>query len=42
MGNEINDPMRRTFEIALCAKEKGNHPFGALLLDYDGNILFEA
>lgn len=33
--------LRRTAEIAHEAKEKGNHPFGALLADKDGNILME-
>ena len=31
----------RTSEIAHEAMEKGNHPFGALLADKDGNILME-
>ncbi len=30
-----------TVRIAKEAKEKGNHPFGALLADKDGNILLE-
>ncbi len=30
-----------TVRIAHEAKEKGNHPFGALLADKDGNILLE-
>ena len=33
--------IRRTVEIAHEAMEKGNHPFGALLADRDGNILME-
>ncbi len=33
--------LRRTIEIAHSAMEKGNHPFGALLADKDGNILME-
>ena len=31
----------RTAEIAHEAMEKGNHPFGALLADRDGNVLLE-
>ena len=34
--------LRRTFEIALHARSLGNHPFGALLADENGNILLEA
>ena len=33
--------LRRTAEIAHSAMENGNHPFGALLADKDGNILLE-
>ena len=33
--------LRRTIQIAHEAKEKGNHPFGALLADKNGNILME-
>ena len=33
--------LRRTIQIAHEAMEKGNHPFGALLADKDGNILME-
>lgn len=31
----------QTVHIASTAKQKGNHPFGALLADKDGNILLE-
>jgi tRNA(Arg) A34 adenosine deaminase TadA len=34
--------LRRAIEIAANAREHGNHPFGALLADTDGNILLEA
>ena len=34
--------LRRTIEIARSAREHGNHPFGALLADDNGNILLEA
>ena len=33
--------LRRTVEIAHEAMEHGNHPFGALLADSEGNILME-
>ncbi|NIM95768.1 MAG: nucleoside deaminase [Anaerolineales bacterium] len=34
--------IRATIEIARNARERGNHPFGALLVDEDGQILIEA
>ena len=34
--------IRRTLEIARQARAAGNHPFGALLTDAQGNILLEA
>lgn len=34
--------VRRTLQIARQARRRGNHPFGALLADADGNILLEA
>lgn len=34
--------LRRAIEIAASAREHGNHPFGALLADAQGNILLEA
>ena len=39
---DSNTLMRRAFSIAVSSREKGNHPFGALLCDLDGNILLEA
>ena len=33
--------LRRTVEISKEARANGNHPFGALLADADGNILLE-
>ncbi len=42
MSTPSDDPMRRTFELAVEAAGNGNHPFGALLLDPDGNIMFES
>jgi tRNA(Arg) A34 adenosine deaminase TadA len=41
--NEIElNLLRKTLEIARSARAKGNHPFGALLADKNGNILLEA
>ncbi|MBK8033364.1 MAG: nucleoside deaminase [Chloroflexi bacterium] len=34
--------LRRAIALAATAREHGNHPFGALLADADGNILVEA
>ena len=34
--------IRRTLEIAQRARDHGNHPFGALLVDERGHILIEA
>ena len=34
--------LRRSFEVARRAREHGNHPFGALLADADGNVLLES
>lgn len=36
------DLLRRTFEVALAARQNGNHPFGALLANPQGEILLEA
>lgn len=33
--------LKRSIEISKEAKEAGNHPFGCLLADKDGNILME-
>ena len=41
MNDKDKELLRRTIEIAHEAMEKGNHPFGALLADRDGNILDE-
>ena len=35
------DYLRRANEVALCAREKGNTPFGAILVDDKGEILME-
>ena len=34
--------LRSTFEVALNARKKGNHPFGAVLVDEYGQILIKA
>ena len=34
--------IRRAIEIAQQARDNGNHPFGALLVDENGQILLEA
>jgi tRNA(Arg) A34 adenosine deaminase TadA len=34
--------LRRSFAVALRSRERGNHPFGALLVDTDGSVLLEA
>ena len=33
--------LRQTFDVALKAREAGEHPFGSLLADKDGNVLRE-
>ncbi len=33
--------LRRSFEVARRAVTHGNHPFGAILVDQDGNVLIE-
>ena len=34
--------IRKAIEIAQKARDNGNHPFGALLVDENGQIMFEA
>ena len=34
--------LRRSFEVARRAMTHGNHPFGAILVDQDRNVLIEA
>ena len=34
--------LRRSFEVARRALTHGNHPFGAILVDGNGNVLIEA
>jgi tRNA(Arg) A34 adenosine deaminase TadA len=39
---ELEQHLRRAIELAQNARERGNHPFGALLVDGDGALLLEA
>src|ERR1700758_51769 len=34
--------LRQSFEVARRSMTHGNHPFGAILVDADGNVLIEA
>jgi tRNA(Arg) A34 adenosine deaminase TadA len=36
------DFLRRSFEVARSSLTHGNHPFGAILVDEQGNVLIEA
>ncbi|WP_103222803.1 nucleoside deaminase [Roseibium marinum] len=36
------DLLRRTIELAKISRDRGDHPFGALLADKNGEILLEA
>lgn len=36
------DQLRRTFAVAERAQERGNYPFGAILVGPDGDVLLEA
>lgn len=41
--NEIDlKHLKRAIALALSARERGNHPFGALLVDENGGVLLEA
>ena len=43
MGNKKHlELIRFTFELAQKSRDKGNHPFGALLADSSGKILLES
>lgn len=39
---DLDGLMRRAIALAVSARSKGNHPFGALLCDGDGKIVLEA
>ena len=40
--DELERHLRRAIELARQARERGNHPFGAVLVDGDGTVLLEA
>lgn len=39
---DLEIPLRRAIAVARAARDHGNHPFGAVLLDGDGRIVLEA
>lgn len=39
---DLDGLMRRAIALAVSARSKGNHPFGALLCDGEGTIVLEA
>jgi tRNA(Arg) A34 adenosine deaminase TadA len=42
MSDGDRSHLRRALELAQQARERGNHPFGALLVDADGDVVLEA
>jgi tRNA(Arg) A34 adenosine deaminase TadA len=42
MNNDHSTHLRTAIAVARRAREKGNHPFGAILVDADGAVLLEA
>ncbi len=42
MDFDINEMMREAIKVAWRARKNNNHPFGAILVDKEGNILLEA
>jgi len=42
MSNGHRRHLRRALELARQARDNGNHPFGALLVDGEGNVVVEA
>jgi tRNA(Arg) A34 adenosine deaminase TadA len=42
MSSDEEDLLRRSFEVALRARNHGNHPFGAILVNGAGDVLLEA
>jgi tRNA(Arg) A34 adenosine deaminase TadA len=41
-GSELDEHfLRRSFDVARRAVTHGNHPFGAILVDQNGNVLIE-
>jgi tRNA(Arg) A34 adenosine deaminase TadA len=41
MDETIEMNLRKSFKVASRAREKGNHPFGAILTDEDDNVILE-
>jgi tRNA(Arg) A34 adenosine deaminase TadA len=41
MKHDDETYLRRAFAVARRARANGNHPFGAILVDGDGNVLME-
>lgn len=41
MDSTIENNLRVSFEAAMRAREKGNHPFGAVLVDENGVVVLE-
>jgi tRNA(Arg) A34 adenosine deaminase TadA len=42
LGERDEHFLRRSFEVARHAVKNGNHPFGAILVDQNNNVLIEA
>ena len=42
MTEDMERHLRAAIELARRSREKGNHPFGAVLVDEDGNVVLEA
>lgn len=42
MHDDYLTHLRTAFAVARRARDKGNHPFGAILVDADGTVLLEA
>lgn len=42
MSTGFRQHLRRALELARQARDHGNHPFGALLVDHRGNVVLEA
>lgn len=41
--NELHfQHLRRAIEVARCSREHGNHPFGAILVDRNNQVILEA
>lgn len=42
MNDDRLSHLRRAIELAAASRAAGNHPFGSILVDADGNVLLEA